>query len=128
MESADNSQQIIPPAETEVPEATKKPRIAPFIVSPKGDWRQLVALAKLVAPSFQSQMSGRFLKVTVAYEVEHRALSRWLEKLGAEHKLLRNSGGRSPLTGERTAPLTAIGWLDQPLQKAGMENKVERSV
>ncbi|GFY63289.1 hypothetical protein TNIN_240511, partial [Trichonephila inaurata madagascariensis] len=64
------------PAENEVPEVVKKPRIPPFFISPKGDWRQLVALAKLIAPSFQSQMSGRFLKVTVADEVEHRTTSR----------------------------------------------------
>ncbi|GFT12184.1 nucleic-acid-binding protein from transposon X-element [Trichonephila clavipes] len=72
--------------EVEVPEVTKKPRILPFFASPKGDRRQLVALAKLIAPSFQSQMSGRFLKVTVADEVEHRELSRWLENSGVEFK------------------------------------------
>ncbi|GFV93316.1 hypothetical protein TNCV_3685391 [Trichonephila clavipes] len=48
------------------------------------DWRQLVALAKLIAPSFQSQMSGRFLKVTVSDEVEYKDLSRWLENSGVE--------------------------------------------
>ncbi|GFT59730.1 nucleic-acid-binding protein from transposon X-element [Trichonephila clavipes] len=69
-----------------VPEVVKKPRIPPFFVSPKGDWKQLVALAKLVAPSFQSQMSGRFLKVTVGDELEYRNLSRWLEQSGVEFK------------------------------------------
>ncbi|GFU76578.1 zinc finger protein [Trichonephila clavipes] len=69
-----------------VPEVVKKPRIPPFFVSPKGDWRQLVALAKLVAPSFQSQMSGRFLKVTVGDELEYRNLSLWLEQSGVEFK------------------------------------------
>ncbi|PRD28814.1 UNVERIFIED_CONTAM: zinc finger protein [Trichonephila clavipes] len=38
------------------------------------------------APSFQSQMSGRFLKVTVSDEVEYRDLSRWLENSGVEFK------------------------------------------
>ncbi|GFV09357.1 zinc finger protein [Trichonephila clavipes] len=72
----------------EVPVVAKKPRISPFFVSPKGDWRQLVALAKLIAPSFQSQMSGRFLKkkVTVADDVDYRALSQWLERSGVEFK------------------------------------------
>ncbi|GFU18566.1 zinc finger protein [Trichonephila clavipes] len=69
-----------------VPEVIKKPRIPPFFVSPKGDWRQLVALAKLIAPSFQSQMSGRFLKVTVGDELEYRNLSHWLEQTGVEFK------------------------------------------
>ncbi|GFT96929.1 hypothetical protein TNCV_5107291 [Trichonephila clavipes] len=69
-----------------VPEVIKKPGIPPFFVSPKGDWRQLVALAKLIAPSFRSQTSGRFLKVTVGDEVEHRNLSRWLEQSGVEFK------------------------------------------
>ncbi|GFW50050.1 nucleic-acid-binding protein from transposon X-element [Trichonephila clavipes] len=68
------------------PEVIKKPRIPPFFVSPKGDWRQLVALAKLIAPSFQSQMSGRFLKVTVGDELEYRSLSHWLEQTGVEFK------------------------------------------
>ncbi|GFS90599.1 zinc finger protein [Trichonephila clavipes] len=73
-------------AEIEVPVVPKKPRIPPFFISPKGDWRQLVALAKLKAPSFQSQMSGRFLRVTVSDEVEYRDLSRWLESTGVEFK------------------------------------------
>ncbi|GFT44235.1 zinc finger protein [Trichonephila clavipes] len=76
----------VPQSQEEVPVATKKPRIPPFFVSPKGDWRQLVALAKLIAPSFQSQMSGRFLKVTVADDVDYRALSKWLESSGVEFK------------------------------------------
>ncbi|GFT63164.1 RNA-directed DNA polymerase from mobile element jockey [Trichonephila clavipes] len=76
----------VPLSQEEVPVATKKPRIPPFFVSPKGDWRQLVALAKLIAPSFQSQMSGRFLKVTVADDVDYRALSKWLESSGVEFK------------------------------------------
>ncbi|GFW35165.1 zinc finger protein [Trichonephila clavipes] len=69
-----------------MPKVIKKPRIPPFSVSPKGDWRQLVALTKLIAPSFQSQMSGRFLKVTVGDEVEYRNLSHWLEQTGVEFK------------------------------------------
>ncbi|GFX50039.1 nucleic-acid-binding protein from transposon X-element [Trichonephila clavipes] len=52
----------------------------------QGRLRQLVALAKLIAPSFQSQMSGRFLKVTVADDVDYRALSKWLESSGVEFK------------------------------------------
>ncbi|GFW69117.1 hypothetical protein TNCV_511621 [Trichonephila clavipes] len=46
METTDD----LPQTQEEVPVATKKPRIPPFFVSPKGDWRQLVALAKLIAP------------------------------------------------------------------------------
>ncbi|GFU03543.1 zinc finger protein [Trichonephila clavipes] len=71
--------------EIEVP-VVKKPHIPPFFISPKGDWRQLVALAKLKAPSFQSQMSGRFLKVIVSDEVEYRDLSHWLETTGVVFK------------------------------------------
>ncbi|GFX15267.1 uncharacterized protein TNCV_3301981 [Trichonephila clavipes] len=73
MDTVDND---LSKTQEEVPVVTKKPRIPPFFVSPKGDWRQLVALAKLIAPSFQSQMSGRFLKVTVADDVDYRALSK----------------------------------------------------
>ncbi|GFW61233.1 nucleic-acid-binding protein from transposon X-element, partial [Trichonephila clavipes] len=69
-----------------VPEVIKNPRIPPFFVSPKGDWRQLVALAKLINPSFQSQTSGRFLNVTVGDEVDYRNLSHWLEQTGVEFK------------------------------------------
>ncbi|GFW03143.1 zinc finger protein [Trichonephila clavipes] len=82
--SQQNSLQV--EAEIEVPVVVKKPSIPPFFVSPKGDWRQLVALAKLIAQSFQSQMSGCFLKVTVADDVEYRALSHWLEKSGVKFK------------------------------------------
>ncbi|GFR03051.1 RNA-directed DNA polymerase from mobile element jockey [Trichonephila clavata] len=67
-----------------VPE--KKPRVPPFFVNPKGDWRQLIALAKIKAPALQSVMTGRFLKVTVANDVEHRALNAWLEETGVEFK------------------------------------------
>ncbi|GFW38946.1 zinc finger protein [Trichonephila clavipes] len=76
----------LPQSQEEVPVVAKKPRIPPFFISPKGDWRQLVALAKLIAPSFQSQMSGRFLKVTVADDVDYRGLSHWLESSGVEFK------------------------------------------
>ncbi|GFU96930.1 nucleic-acid-binding protein from transposon X-element [Trichonephila clavipes] len=76
----------LPQSQKELPVVAKKPRIPPFFISPKGDWRQLVALAKLIAPSFQSQMSGRFLKVTVADDVDYRALSHWLEMSGVEFK------------------------------------------
>ncbi|GFX09258.1 nucleic-acid-binding protein from transposon X-element [Trichonephila clavipes] len=85
-EEMDSSQPAELQDQVVVPEVVKKPRIPPFFVSPKGDWRQLVALAKLVAPSFQSQMSGRFLKVTVGDELEYRNLSRWLEQSGVEFK------------------------------------------
>ncbi|GFV26952.1 zinc finger protein [Trichonephila clavipes] len=68
------------------PEVIKKAPHPTVFVSPKGDWRQLVALAKLIAPSFQSQMSGRFLKVTVGDELEYRNLSHWLEQTGVEFK------------------------------------------
>ncbi|GFX87252.1 hypothetical protein TNCV_596011 [Trichonephila clavipes] len=54
----------------------------------QGRLRQLVALAKLIAPSFQSQMSGRFLKVTVADDVDYRALSKWLESSGSSSKFM----------------------------------------
>ncbi|GFX87243.1 probable RNA-directed DNA polymerase from transposon X-element [Trichonephila clavipes] len=85
-EEMDSSQPAELQDQVVVPEVVKKPRIPPFFVSPKGDWKQLVALAKLVAPSFQSQMSGRFLKVTVGDELEYRNLSRWLEQSGVEFK------------------------------------------
>ncbi|GFT52556.1 nucleic-acid-binding protein from transposon X-element [Trichonephila clavipes] len=46
---------------------------------------------ELSQPTLQNQvvvpeMSGRFLKVTVGDEVEHRDLSRWLEQSGVEFK------------------------------------------
>ncbi|GFW90432.1 hypothetical protein TNCV_1390491 [Trichonephila clavipes] len=81
-EEMDSSQPAELQDQVVVPEVIRKPRIPPFFVSPKGDWRQLVALAKLITPSFQSQMSGRFLKVTVGDELEYRNLSHWLEQTG----------------------------------------------
>ncbi|GFW56117.1 probable RNA-directed DNA polymerase from transposon X-element [Trichonephila clavipes] len=70
-EEMDSSQPAELQDQVVMPEVVKKPRIPPFFVSPKGDWRQLVALAKLVAPSFQSQMSGRFLSWFHSSEVCH---------------------------------------------------------
>ncbi|GFR10548.1 zinc finger protein [Trichonephila clavata] len=58
----------------------------PFFINPKGDWRQLVAIAKMHAPSFQSQMAGRFLKVTVADADQYRALNSFLTEAGVEFK------------------------------------------
>ncbi|GFQ72226.1 RNA-directed DNA polymerase from mobile element jockey, partial [Trichonephila clavata] len=58
----------------------------PFFVNPKGDWRQLVAIGKMHAPSFQSQMAGRFLKVTVADADQYRALNSFLTEAGVEFK------------------------------------------
>ncbi|GFR33068.1 zinc finger protein [Trichonephila clavata] len=58
----------------------------PFFINPKGDWRQLVAIAKMPAPSFQSQMAGRFLKVTVADADQYRALNSFLTEAGVEFK------------------------------------------
>ncbi|GFQ70669.1 retrovirus-related Pol polyprotein from transposon opus, partial [Trichonephila clavata] len=58
----------------------------PFFINPKGDWRQLVAIAKMHAPSFQSQMAGRFLKVTVADAEQYRELNSFLIEAGVEFK------------------------------------------
>ncbi|GFR29784.1 RNA-directed DNA polymerase from mobile element jockey [Trichonephila clavata] len=58
----------------------------PFFINPKGDWRQLVAIAKMHAPSFQFQMAGRFLKVTVADADQYRALNSFLTEAGVEFK------------------------------------------
>ncbi|GFQ98481.1 zinc finger protein [Trichonephila clavata] len=58
----------------------------PFFINPKGDWRQLVAIAKMHAPSFQSQMAGRFLKVTVADVDQYRALNSFHTEAGVEFK------------------------------------------
>ncbi|GFR05639.1 hypothetical protein TNCT_348861 [Trichonephila clavata] len=56
----------------------------PFFINPKGDWRQLVAIAKMHAPSFQSQMAGRFLKVTVADADQYRALNSFLTEAASD--------------------------------------------
>ncbi|GFV93660.1 RNA-directed DNA polymerase from mobile element jockey [Trichonephila clavipes] len=85
-EEMDSSQPAELQDQVVVPEVIKKAPHPTVFVSPKGDWRQLVALAKLIAPSFQSQMSGRFLKVTVGDELEYRNLSHWLEQSGVEFK------------------------------------------
>ncbi|GFR17291.1 RNA-directed DNA polymerase from mobile element jockey, partial [Trichonephila clavata] len=67
-----------------VPE--KKPRVPPFFVNPKGDWRQLIALAKNQSPCTSIGHDRTILKVTVANDVEHRALNAWLEETGVEFK------------------------------------------
>ncbi|GFV02267.1 hypothetical protein TNCV_902771 [Trichonephila clavipes] len=82
-----------------------KPASRRFLFHRKVIGGNLSPLPKLKAPlPFQSQMSGRFLKVTVSDEVEYsRTLSRWLETTGVEFKSFMLKTG-PPGQGIRPAP------------------------
>ncbi|KAF8784154.1 hypothetical protein HNY73_011618 [Argiope bruennichi] len=68
------------------PAQPKQKRVPPFFVTPRADFRTMLNILKLEAPSLRSVMSNRFLKLTVETEEEHRSLSHLLESQGAEFK------------------------------------------
>ncbi|KAF8789853.1 Nucleic-acid-binding protein transposon like protein [Argiope bruennichi] len=68
------------------PAQPKQRRVPPFFVTPRADFRTMLNILKLEAPSLRSVMSNRFLKLTVETEEEHRSLSHLLESQGAEFK------------------------------------------
>ncbi|KAF8785526.1 Nucleic-acid-binding protein transposon like protein [Argiope bruennichi] len=70
----------IPPAQP------KRRRVPPFFVTPRADFRTMLNILKLEAPSLRSVISNKFLKITVETEEEHRSLSHLLEAQGAEFK------------------------------------------
>ncbi|KAF8789915.1 hypothetical protein HNY73_007817 [Argiope bruennichi] len=68
------------------PAQPKQKRVPPFFVTPRADFRTMLNILKLEAPSLRSVMSNKFLKLTVETEEEHRSLSHLLESQGAEFK------------------------------------------
>ncbi|GBO08216.1 hypothetical protein AVEN_241303-1 [Araneus ventricosus] len=73
-------------AEDTLAPPTQKKRIPPFFITPRADFSLTLNILRLTAPSLRSQMSNKFLKLTVETEDEHRALSRLLAAQGVEFK------------------------------------------
>ncbi|GBN80876.1 Nucleic-acid-binding protein from transposon X-element, partial [Araneus ventricosus] len=72
--------------DTLAPPTQKKKRVPPFLITPRADFPVTLNILRLTAPSLHSQMSNKFLKLTVETEDEHRALSRLVAAQGAEFK------------------------------------------
>ncbi|KAF8786055.1 hypothetical protein HNY73_009944 [Argiope bruennichi] len=70
----------------QAPAQPKRRRVPPFFVTPRADFKVMLNICRLEAPSLKSSMSGKFLKLTVETDEEHRRLSRLLEAQGAEFK------------------------------------------
>ncbi|KAF8788576.1 hypothetical protein HNY73_006604 [Argiope bruennichi] len=70
----------------QAPAQPKRRRVPPFFVTPKADFKVMLNICRLEAPSLKSSMSSKFLKLTVETDEEHRRLSRLLEAQGAEFK------------------------------------------
>ncbi|KAF8784886.1 hypothetical protein HNY73_010498 [Argiope bruennichi] len=70
----------------QAPAQPKRRRVPPFFVTPKADFKVMLNICRLEAPSLKSSMSSKFLKLTVDTDEEHRRLSRLLEAQGAEFK------------------------------------------
>ncbi|GFV97355.1 probable RNA-directed DNA polymerase from transposon X-element [Trichonephila clavipes] len=63
--------------DAEQPAAAVVPRvkIPPFLIQPNPDWTDLMVFAHGLAPTLQSKLSGRFLRITVQSEEEYRKLA-----------------------------------------------------
>ncbi|GFQ74932.1 hypothetical protein TNCT_711281 [Trichonephila clavata] len=73
--------QVIELQPVTVPE---KNRAFPPFCQPKRGLVTAHCSRKIKAPALQWIMTGRFLKITVADDNEHRALNAWLEESGVE--------------------------------------------
>ncbi|KAF8791578.1 hypothetical protein HNY73_006420 [Argiope bruennichi] len=60
----------------QAPAQPKRRRVPPFFVTPKADFKVMLNICRLEAPSLKSSMSSKFLKLTVDTDEEHRRLSR----------------------------------------------------
>ncbi|GFS81365.1 nucleic-acid-binding protein from transposon X-element [Trichonephila clavipes] len=54
---------------------TPRVKIPPFFIQPNPDWTDLMVFAHSLAPTLQSKLSGRFLRITVQSEEEYRKLA-----------------------------------------------------
>ncbi|GFX74943.1 RNA-directed DNA polymerase from mobile element jockey [Trichonephila clavipes] len=80
--------------DTEQAAAAVAPRvkIPPFFIQPNPDWTDLMVFAHSLAPTLQSKLSGRFLRITVQSEEEYRKLVTyfWHEQIAFKYFMLRS--------------------------------------
>ncbi|GFX32590.1 nucleic-acid-binding protein from transposon X-element [Trichonephila clavipes] len=61
--------------DTEQAAVAPRVKIPPFFIQPNPDWTDLMVFAHSLAPTLQSKLSGRFLRITVQSEEEYRKLA-----------------------------------------------------
>ncbi|GFT35121.1 uncharacterized protein TNCV_352611 [Trichonephila clavipes] len=61
--------------DTEQAAVAPRVKIPPFFIQPNPDWTDLMVFAHSLAPTLQSKLSGRFLRITVQSGEEYRKLN-----------------------------------------------------
>ncbi|GFU83495.1 uncharacterized protein TNCV_2142521 [Trichonephila clavipes] len=61
--------------DTEQTAVAPRVKIPPFIIQPNPVWTDLMVFSHSLAPTLQSKLSGRFLRITVQSEEEYRKLA-----------------------------------------------------
>ncbi|GFX14518.1 uncharacterized protein TNCV_1617011 [Trichonephila clavipes] len=61
-------------------------RISPIFVNPPDKWCTLISIARQLAPTLISKLTGKFLRITVQSDDEYRKLAQFLRHEGVEYK------------------------------------------
>ncbi|GFV26024.1 hypothetical protein TNCV_2693901 [Trichonephila clavipes] len=61
-------------------------RIPPIFVNPPDNWCTLISIARQLAPTLISKLTGKFLRITVQSDDEYRKLAQFLRHEGVEYK------------------------------------------
>ncbi|GFX72049.1 nucleic-acid-binding protein from transposon X-element [Trichonephila clavipes] len=65
---------------------TPQIRIPPIFVNPPDNWCTLISIARQLAPTLISKLTGKFLRITVQSNDEYRKLAQFLRHEGVEYK------------------------------------------
>ncbi|GFX39270.1 RNA-directed DNA polymerase from mobile element jockey [Trichonephila clavipes] len=65
---------------------TPQNRIPPIFVNPPDNWCTLISIARQLAPTLISKLTGKFLRITVQSDDEYRKLVQFLRHEGVEYK------------------------------------------
>ncbi|GFV57473.1 nucleic-acid-binding protein from transposon X-element [Trichonephila clavipes] len=79
--------------------ATRQVKIPPFFIQPNPDWTNLMVFAHSLAPTLQSKLSGRFLRITVHSEEEYRKLATYFrhEQIAFKSFMLKSERPLKPI-------------------------------
>ncbi|GFU35928.1 RNA-directed DNA polymerase from mobile element jockey [Trichonephila clavipes] len=65
---------------------THQNRISPIFVNPPDNWCTLISIARQLAPTLISKLTGKFLRITVQSDDEYRKLAQFFRHEGVEYK------------------------------------------
>ncbi|GFX80970.1 RNA-directed DNA polymerase from mobile element jockey [Trichonephila clavipes] len=65
---------------------TPQNRIPPIFVNPPDNWCTLISIARQLAPTLISKLTGKFIRITVQSDDEYRKLAQFLRHEGVEYK------------------------------------------